>query len=121
MLGILAILCLLVFVTLPMMVLLLYPFKIFQQCLTCCRLNKPGLHALVDTCQGCFKNSATDGVERRYFAGIYLELSLLLRCNIYDPHKDRFSSRGLSELSVGTIAEAGLSFIMTGLVVILRP
>ena len=65
-------LCLLVFVVLPMMVVLLYPFKIFQRCLTCCRLDRPGLHALVDAYQGCFKNSATDGSEMRFFAGIYL-------------------------------------------------
>ena len=65
-------LCLLVFVVLPMMVVLLYPFKTFQRCLTCCRLDRPGLHALVDAYQGCFKNSATDGSEMRYFAGIYL-------------------------------------------------
>ena len=71
-LVIIPILCLLVFVILPMVVLLLYPFKIFQRCLTCCRLERPGLHALVDAYQGCFKNSATDGTERRYFAGLYL-------------------------------------------------
>ena len=71
-LVVIPILCLLVFVILPMAVLLLYPFKIFQRCLTCCRLDRPGLHALVDAYQGCFKNSATDGSEGRYFAGIYL-------------------------------------------------
>ena len=35
-------LCLLVFVVLPMMVVLLY-VKTFQRCLTCCRLDRPGL------------------------------------------------------------------------------
>ena len=58
-LVIIPILCLLVFVILPMAVLLLYPIKIFQRCLTWCRLDRPGLHALVDAYQGCFKNSAT--------------------------------------------------------------
>ena len=71
-LVIIPILCLLVFAILPMAVLLLYPFKIFQRCLTCCRLDRPGLHALVDAYQGCFKNSATDGCERMYFGGFYL-------------------------------------------------
>ena len=70
--GVLAILCLLVFVVTPTIVLLFYHLKSFQQCLTRCKLNRPGLHALVDAYQGCFKNSATDGSERRYFAGIYL-------------------------------------------------
>ena len=70
--GVLAILCLLVFVVTPTIVLLFYHLKSFQQCLTRCKLDRPGLHALVDAYQGCFKNSATDGSERRYFAGIYL-------------------------------------------------
>ena len=70
--GVLAIVCLLVFVVPPMVVLLFYHLQCFQRCLTCCKLDRPGLHALVDVCQGCFKNSATDGSERRYFAGICL-------------------------------------------------
>ena len=70
--GVLAILCLLVFVVTPTIVIFFYHLKSFQRCLTRCKLDRPGLHALVDTYQGCFKNSATDGRERRYFAGIYL-------------------------------------------------
>ena len=78
--GVLAILCLLVFVVTPTIVLLFYHLKSFQRCLTRCKLDRPGLHALVDAYQGCFKNSETDGSERRYFAGIYLAVSLLPCC-----------------------------------------
>ena len=47
--GVLAILCLLVFVVTPTTVLLFYHLKSFQQCLTRCRLDgQAGLHALVD-------------------------------------------------------------------------
>ena len=70
--GVLAILCLLVFVVTPTIVLLFYHLISFQRCLTRCKLDRPGLHALVDAYQGCFKNSATDDSERRYFAGIIL-------------------------------------------------
>ena len=70
--GVLAILCLLVFVFTPTIVLLFYHLKSFQRCLTRCKMDRPGLHALVDAYQGCFKNSATDDSERRYFAGISL-------------------------------------------------
>ena len=70
--GVLAILCLLVFVVTPTIVLLFYHLKSFQRCLTGCKLDRPGLHALVDAYQGCFKNSATDDSERRYYAGISL-------------------------------------------------
>ena len=38
--------------------------------LTRCKLDRPGLHALVDAYQGCFKNNVTHSSERRYFAGI---------------------------------------------------
>ena len=37
----------------------------------------------MDAYQGCFKNSATDGSEGRYFAGIYL----LFRFVIVDSNK----------------------------------
>ena len=37
--------------------------QIFQRCLGC-KLDRPGLHALVDAYQGCFKNDATDGSEK---------------------------------------------------------
>ena len=70
--GVLAILCLLVFVVTPTIVLLFYHLKSFQRCLTRCKLDRPGLHALVDAYQGCFKNSETDDGERRYFAGMNL-------------------------------------------------
>ena len=68
--GVLEILCLLVFVITPIAFLLFYHFKSFQQCLTRCKLDRPGLHALVDAYQGCFKNNVTHSSERRYFAGI---------------------------------------------------
>ena len=42
--GVLAILCLLVFVVTPTIVLLFYHLKCFQRCLTRCKLDRPGLH-----------------------------------------------------------------------------
>ena len=79
-LGIVAELCLLVFVIPPMVVLLFYHLKIFQQCLKWCKLDRPGLHALVDAYQGCFKNSATDDVARQGTLGSIF-CSDLLPCN----------------------------------------
>ena len=110
-LAVLAVLCLLVFVVLPMAFLLLNHLKVFQQFLTCCKLDRPGLHALVDAYQGCFKNSATDGSERRYFAGIYL---LFRFCYV--------AIFGLSTLhEYIIISQPILCFIMTWLVVIFQP
>ena len=50
-LGVTAVLCLLVFVVPLMVLLLFYHLKIFQQCLTWCKLDRPGLHALMDAHQ----------------------------------------------------------------------
>ena len=131
-LAVLAVLCLLVFVVLPMSVLLFYHFKIFQRCLTWCNLDRPGLHALVDAYQGCFKNSATDGNERRYFAGMYLLfrfifiaivgifLSSLTILYSQLQLQLQLQNKASSLLIIGPTG-AGLSLLMGGLVVILQP
>ena len=110
-LAVLAILCLLVFVVLPMAILLLYHHKIFQRCLTRCKLDRPGLHAVVDTYQGCFKNSATDGSERRYIAGIYLLFRFCYVAIFLLPTSNY----------VITLSQPCLCLIVAGLVVILQP
>ena len=127
-LVIIPILCLLVFVILPMAVLLLYPFKIFQRYLTCCRLDRPGLHAIVDAYQGCFKNSATDGREGRYFAGLFLLFrfcyvtGLVFALNpiftvSWSQQNDHSNPWGLALPS----SAACLSFVMAVLVLLLQP
>ena len=121
---------LLLFILPLLTVLLLYHLKIFQWSLTCCKLDRPGLHALVDAYQGCFKNSATDGSERRYFAGIYLFfrffyflLLLLLIGFIAGIYcwKYPFTKGPHSILPFVLLLEVLMSFLMIGIVVILRP
>lgn len=77
--GVVALMFIIVFVFFPIIVLLFYHLNCFQKCLSLCRLDKQRLHVLVDTFQGCFKNKATDGIERRYFSALYL----LFRLHIY--------------------------------------
>ena len=108
---VLAILCLLAFVFIPTIILLFYHLKSFQQCLTRCKLDRPGLHALVDAYQGCFKNSETDGSERRYFAGIYLLFRLCHVAFIVTP----------TPVPYFVIEELCSSFIMTAMVFLFRP
>ena len=111
--GVLAILCLLVFVVTPTIVLLFYHLKCFQRCLTRCKLDRPGLHALVDAYQGCFKNSATDGNERRYFAGLHL---LFRFCYVF------FLITPVPDFTVSVaIFEMCFSFIMAAVIAIFRP
>ena len=116
-LAVLAVLCLLVFGVLPIVFLLFYHLKTFQQCLTCCKLDRLGLHALVDAYQGCFKNSATGGGERRYFAGIYLLFRFVfvitLFCSLLD-------NRQAITIAIGS-SEAGLTILLSGLALLLRP
>ena len=111
--GVLAILCLLVFVVTPTIVLLFYHLKCFQRCLTRCKLDRPGLHALVDAYQGCFKNSATDGSERRYFAGLYL---LFRFCYVF------FLITPVPSFPLSIVlCEIGITFIMAAVIAIFRP
>ena len=121
-LGTIAVLCLIVFNLLPMAVVLLYHLKIFQQCLTWCKLDRPGLHALVDAYQGCFKNSATDGKERRYFAGIYL---LFRFCYVafFVTSLSPVVFYRVQEVNLNPLAtsEVCLSIVMIGQVLILQP
>ena len=109
--GVLAILCLLVFVVTPTIVLLFYHLKSFQRCLTKCKLDRPGLHALVDAYQGCFKNSETDGSERRYFAGIYLLLRFCHVAFIVAPINTPYFA----------IEEICISFLVAAMIVLFRP
>ena len=112
--GVLAILCLLVFVVTPTIVLLFYHLKSFQRCLTRCKLDRPGLHALVDAYQGCFKNSATDGSERRYFAGIYLLFRFFYVSVIVAPINGVL-------IFILLVAEICLSFVLAVVIILFRP
>ena len=116
-LVVLAVLCLLVFAVLPIVFLLFYHLKTFQQCLTCCKVDRLGLHALVDASQRCFRNSATDGSERRYFAGIYF---LFRFCFAGTCFFSLLGDRPTITIIIGS-SEVGLTILLSGLVLLLRP
>ena len=116
-LVVLATLSILVLVVPMMVIFLFYHLNTFQQCLTCCKLDSPGLHALVDSYQGCFLNIATDGSERRFFAGIYLSFRLLYNTTIAVLVIVKWSAPLFSY----PLAEMFIAFIMAGIVLILRP
>ena len=125
-LVVLATVSLLAFVFPLMTILLFYHLKIFQRCLTCCKLNRPGLHALVDAYQGCFKNSATDGSERRYFAGLYLFFRFLYLVavaivTIINAYLFVFTPSYFFIYMTILPIEGCMGFLTAGIVVILRP
>ena len=75
--ALLAICVLCVFVVLPALVLLLYPTRIFQRSLGCCRVRWLALHAFADTFNGYYKNGTEGTRDHRYFAGLYVIFRIL--------------------------------------------
>ena len=75
--ALLAIFVLCVFVVLPALVLLLYPTRIFQRSLGCCRVRWHALHAFADTFNGYYKNGTEGTRDYRFFAGLYIFFRLL--------------------------------------------
>ena len=76
-----AILALVILVTIgaiPPLLLLLYPSRTFQRFLSFFKLRSHGLQTFVDAFQGCYKNGANGGPERRYFAGIYFLFRIIV-------------------------------------------
>ena len=76
-----AILALVILVTIgaiPPLLLLLYPSRTFQKFLSFVKLQSHGLQTFVDAFQGCYKNGADGGPERRYFAGIYFLFRIIV-------------------------------------------
>ena len=70
--AVLALLLLLIFVLLPIVLLLLYPMKCFQQCLGHCGVRWHALPIFIDAFQGCFKDGTNGTHDCRYFAALYL-------------------------------------------------
>ena len=70
---------LLVFVVLiiPVILLLLYPYRCFHKCLNHFHLRLLPLHAFVDAFQGCYKDGTNGTRDCRYFAALQLILRLL--------------------------------------------
>ena len=59
----------------PLLSLCLYPYRCFQSCLNCCRLNSQVLRTFMDAFQGCYKFEPYDC---RYWAAFYLFLRILI-------------------------------------------
>ncbi len=70
---ILSVSVLIIFNLLPIILLLVYPIKIFQRGLNSIScVNWHYLHTFIECFQGCYKNGTENTRDYRYFAGIYL-------------------------------------------------
>ena len=76
--AILALIILFTIGAIPPLLLLLYPSYTFQGLLSLFKLQSHGLRAFVGAFQGCSKNGAEGGPERRYFAGIYFVFRIIV-------------------------------------------
>ena len=76
-LAFLAIFLILTFIILPLLVVVLYPTRVFQKCLNCCRIRCHAVHAFADAFNGCYKDGTNGTWDYRYFAGFYLLLRML--------------------------------------------
>ena len=76
--AIVAVFVVLIFIIFPILLLLLYPMRCFQQCLGHCRVRWHALHIFIDAFQGCYKDGTNGTRDCRYFAGLYLLVRLVL-------------------------------------------
>ena len=81
--GSFAIIILIVFVIIPTVYLLLYPFKFFQKFLEVCKLRTQLTDAVVDSLTGSFKNGLENTYDYRLFAGLYLLLRIIIMFALY--------------------------------------
>ena len=81
-LAILAITIFIIFVVLPPLLLLLYPWRCFQRFLSYFRLHRPGLIIFMDTFQGCYKDGSNGTRDCRWFSAFYFILRIV-GCVVY--------------------------------------
>ena len=76
--ALLAISVLAIFIVLPVLMLLLYPTRVFQRLIGCCNTRWHALDAFVDAFQGYYKNGINGTPDWRYFSGLYLIFRILV-------------------------------------------
>ena len=64
------------FILLPPLLLMLYPMKAFQSCLSKCHLNSIALNIFIEKVQSCYKNGVDGERDMRSFSGLYFLLQL---------------------------------------------
>ena len=74
--AILALVTLLVFNILPLLLLLLYPYRCFHRCLNKYNIRCQVLHVFMDAFQGCYKDGSNGTRDCRLFAALYLMIRI---------------------------------------------
>ena len=108
--AILAVLMLAIFSAFPLLVVVLYPTRVFQKCLNCCRIRWHAVHAFADTFNGCYKDGTNGTWDYRYFAGLYLLLRILFLTSWY-----------INPWDIGGLLNVIWSFIASLMFALMRP
>ena len=66
------------FIVLPVLILLLYPTRLFQRCIGCCSQRWHAFDAFVDAFQGYYKDGTNGTPDWRYISGLYLIFRILV-------------------------------------------
>ena len=96
--ALLAIFVLLTFNILPLLVVVLYPTRVFQKSLNCFRIRWHAVHAFADAFNGCYKDGTNGTWDYRYFAGFYLLARIL--CLLIYVYNLPYSSRGIYNVCI---------------------
>ena len=71
-------------ISLPPLLLIFYPCRIFNRCLNCCHKRRwHALHTFVEAFQGCYKDGVTGGWDLRSMSGVYLLFRVVLVLDNY--------------------------------------
>ena len=62
----------------PVILLILYPFKLFRRCLSKCKLDYHFVTMFVEKFHGCYRDGLDGGRDMRSFFGLHIMLGLLL-------------------------------------------
>ena len=68
--AVLALIVVLLMIVLPILLLILYPMRCFQKCLSRFNLRCHVLHVFMDAFQGCYKDGTDGTCDCRYFAAV---------------------------------------------------
>ena len=77
-LAVAAITVVIIFVLLPPLAMILYPFKCVQRCPTCYRVHCPALVAFINAIQGCYKDGTSNTYDLRFFSAVYFLLLVVV-------------------------------------------
>ena len=69
--------CFIVYNIVPLLLLTFYPFKVFQSCLSKCRLNFIAVHIFVEKVNGCYRDGCEGGRDMRSLSGFYFLLRMI--------------------------------------------